>query len=171
MTLRATLTTRMEIDYQGPNSFDDQLKSTIEKVLNLVDGTDANKTDEAYIAERTVASATNDDIDLAGSLENVFGETITFAEIVGIIVINQQKDGTANTTALTIGAGSNPFVGFLGGTTPTIGPIQPGGAFMLFSGHASGIGTVTATSADILRIANASGASNTYQIAIIGRTA
>ena len=42
---------------------------------------------------------------------------------------------------------------------------------MLFSGDAAGIGAVTAGTGDILRIANSSGASATYQIGIVGRSA
>ncbi|MFO1126371.1 MAG: hypothetical protein U1E25_14580 [Methylocystis sp.] len=80
------------------------------------------------MAERTVASATNDDIDLAGVLTDALSVTITAAELIALVIINKQKDGTANTTNLTIGNGSDPMIGFLGGTTPTIGPIRPGGS-------------------------------------------
>jgi hypothetical protein len=104
-------------------------------------------------------------------VSDVFGTTITAAELVGLLVINKQIDGTANTTDLTIGAGSNPFLGFLGGTTPTIGPIKPGGVLCIAAPDAAGIGTVTASTADILRIANSSGAAATYQIAILARSA
>ncbi len=90
---------------------------------------------------------------------------------MAILIINGPISGSANTTDLTIGLGTNPFLGFLGGTTPTIGPIKPAGMFMIAAGHASGIGTVGAASSDILRIANSSGASATYQIAILARSA
>lgn len=145
--------------------------STITHQLPFTSGTTANKIDLLYMAERTVASATNDDIDLAGVLTDPLGNTITNAEIVAVVVINQQRNGTANTTNLTIGGGSNAFEGFVGATGDTIGPIRPGGMFVLCNPDASGLGTVTASTADILRIANSSGASNTYQIAIFGRSA
>lgn len=88
-----------------------------------------------------------------------------------MFIINASRSGVANTTALTIGGGSNPVVGFLGGTTPTIGPIRPGGFVFIACPDAAGIGAVTAGTGDILRIANASGAAAVYQIAILGRTA
>jgi hypothetical protein len=171
MTLQATFTANLNMIQSGANAFADRLSDDVAFSQKLTDGTGAGNADLLYVAERTVATATDDDIDLAGVLSDVFGTTLTFAELVGILIINKQKDGTANTTDLTIGGGSNPFVGFLGGTTPTVGPIKPGGMFMLMSPDAAGIGTVTAGTGDILRITNSAGASNTYQIAIVGRSA
>lgn len=153
-------------DFGGPN-FD--IKVLNEMVLE--DGTTVNKADILYADERQVASATNDDIDLAGVLSNAFGATITMVEMIALLIINKARNGTANTTNLTIGVGSNPFVGFLGGTTPTVGPLRPGGMFLIASPDAAGIGTVTAGTGDILRVANSSGAAATYQIAILARTA
>lgn len=138
---------------------------------SLADGTSADQADLMYIAERTVADGANDDIDLAGALTNTFGATITMAEVVAVCVINQQQDGTANTTDLTIGGATNAFVGFLGGTTPTIGPIKPGGVFFIGAGDAAGIGAVTGGSTDELRVANSAGAAATYQIGILARSA
>lgn len=145
--------------------------STLTHALAFTDGTTANKIDLLYMAERTVASATNDDIDLAGVLTDPLGNTLTNAELVSVVVINQARDGTANTTNLTIGGGTNAFEGFVGATGDTIGPVRPGGMFVICNPDASGLGTVTAGTADILRVANSSGASNTYQVAIFGRSA
>lgn len=171
MTLSATLRVRLDATKTGPNEFTDTFSPTLKKVQALANGTGANQADLLFVDERTVGDGANDDLDLAGVLSDAHGQTITFAEIVGLIVVNEAIDGTANTTDLTIGGGSNPFVGFLGGTTPTIGPIKPGGCFALFAGDAAGIGAVTASTADILRISNSAGASATYQIAILGRSA
>lgn len=171
MALQATITAKIVATQTGGNAFTDKFTPTIEKIQKLTDGTTANKADLIYVDERSVSTSSNDDIDLAGVLTDAFGATITAAEIVSILIINGPISGSANTTNLTIGVGSNPFLGFLGGTTPTIGPIKPGGVFMISAGHADGVGTVGAGSSDILRIANSSGATATYQIAILARTA
>jgi len=134
-------------------------------------GTTAGNIDLAYVGERTVTTGANDDIDLAGVLADAMGVTIVAVEIVGILVINKQKNGIANTTNLTVGAGSNPLVGYLGGTLPTVGPIRPGGVFLMMNPDASGIAPVTAGTGDVLRISNSAGASNVYQIAVIARSA
>ena len=170
MTLQATLTVSLKAVQAGPNDYADKFEPLLSKVQKLTDGTTANKADLLFCDERTVSSASNDDIDLSGSLTDAFGVTITAAEIVAIIIINGPISGAANTTDLTIGAGTNPFIGFLG-ATDTIGPIKPGGFFMLGAGDADGIGAVVADTGDIMRIANSSGASATYQIAIVARSA
>lgn len=167
---KGQLSVKATATQNGDNAYSDTFAPALNEVLNLTSGTGAGQFDLIYADERTVADGTNDDIDLAGVLADAFGDTITFAELVGLVVINKQSDGTANTTDLTIGGGSNPFIGFLG-ATHTVGPIKPGGVFTIFAGDAAGVGTVTAGTADILRIANSAGASNTYQIAIFGRSA
>lgn len=172
MGLNARLLAQLTAVQTGSNDFggpDFDIKVFNEMVLE--DGTTVNKADILWADQRTVGSASNDDIDLAGVLTNAFGAVITAAELVALLIINKARNGTANTTNLTIGVGSNPFIGFLGGTTPTIGPIRPGGMFMIASPDAAGIGTVVAGTGDILRVANSSGAAATYQIAMLARTA
>lgn len=153
-------------DFGGPN-----FTPSIEAQLDLLDGTTAGKADRIWVDERTVASASNDDLDLTGTLTDAFGTTLAQVELVAIFIINAPRSGAANTTTLTVGAGSNPVTGFLGGTTPTLGPIRPGQFVLIAGGDAAGIATVTAGTGDILRIANSSGASATYQIGIVGRSA
>lgn len=173
MTLAANITASLSVNQAGANAFSSgpYWAGALEFALALANGTGANQADLAYVAERTVASASNDDIDLSGVLTDALGVTITAAELVALLIINRQKDGAANTTDLTVGGGSNPVIGFLGGTTPTIGPIKPGGVLLLAAGNAAGIGAVTAGAGDVLRVANSAGAQNKYQIAILGRSA
>lgn len=154
-------------DYGSPSS-----SPVLDIRYATTDGTGANQNDIIWADERTVASAANDDLDLAGSLTNVFGQTVNFAELTGIIIVNAPRSGAANTTNLTLGVGTNPVVGYLGGTTPTVGPMRPGHVFLEWnSENASGLCAITAGTGDILRIANSSGAPATYQIWLIGRSA
>lgn len=122
--------------------------------------------DLVFFDQRTVASATNDDIDLVGSLSTALGTTFSAATIMGVAVFNKPKTGTANTTNLTIGNATNAFEGFLS-SAGTVGPIPPGGMFLI---AASDLGGPSGGSTDELRIANSSGASATYQIAIFAST-
>lgn len=156
----------------GTNSFGATYwNGAMSLVQGFVDGTTANKFDRLYMAERTINASSNDDLDLSGVLTDIFGATITAAELVGIILINAPKSGNANVSNLTLGAGSNPVVGFLGGTTPTVGPIKPGGCFVLMNPDATGLATITAGTGDILRIANGSGGAAVYQLALLMRSA
>lgn len=172
MALTAKIKASLEAVQTGTNDYGSpRFTPLVAETIELLSGTSAGQADLVFVDERTVSSASNDDIDLAGVLTSALGGTITFVEIVAILVINKPKSGVANTTNLTIGIGSNPFLGFLGGTTPTLGPIRPGGVVLLACPADVGIGTVTAGTGDILRVANSSGAAATYQIAILGRSA
>ena len=171
MSLSASVLARISATFTASNAVGAQtFTPKVEKTIALDDGTGANQADLIYAAERTVGDGSNDDIDLAGVLTDAFGATITNAEMVAIMIVNQQADGTVNTTDLTVGGATNAFEGFLS-AAGTIGPIKPGGMVCIAAGDAAGIGTVTAGTDDELRVANSAGAANTYQIIAIGRTA
>lgn len=139
----------------------------LEKRLQFSGGTTANKADIVWGDERTVSSASNDDLDLAGALADAFGDTVAAAEIVGLAIV---ADPT-NTTTLTLGvAGTNPWVAPWAASGDGI-KVQPGGVFVLMAPDANGIGAVSGGSADVFRVANGSGAAAKYKIMIIARTA
>ena len=171
MALTSKIRVSLEATQTGPNDFGGIFTPLVAAAFDLADGTTAGAADILFTDERTVASATNDDLDLSGVLTNAFGQSLIMVEIVAIMIINAPKSGTANTTNLTVGVGTNPVVGYLGGTTPTLGPIRPGGVRLLAESDAAGLCAVTAGTGDILRIANSSGAAATYQIAVLGRSA
>ena len=170
MSVTAELLVNMKILQTGSALGTPTLDVPFRYSANIADGTAAGQADIFYGAVRTVADGANDDIDLAGSLSDAYGSTITAAELVALMLINRPETG-ANTTDLTLGGGTNPMIGFLGGTTPTVGPIKPGGVLFLAATDAAGIGTVTAGTGDILRITNGSGAANSYTIAMLARSA
>lgn len=173
MGLRSELLVQLSAIQSGAQDFGGpDFKPLVKALLTLSDGVGQNQADILYADERSLAASTNDDIDLAGVLTNAFGAVITAAEMVALLIINKPKavGAPANTSNLTIGLGSNPFLGFVAGTTPTIGPLRPGGVFLIASPDAAGIGTVTGGSADILRVANGAGGGAVYQIAILART-
>ena len=172
MPLSATLVAQIRANQTGSNDFGGPaFTPTVEQLITLADGTGAGQANILWADQRTVSSASNDDLDLAGVLTDAFGATVASAELVSLMVINAPRSGNANTTNLTIGGATNPVIGFVGGTTQTIGPIRPGGVLFLACGDAAGLGVVTAGTGDILRIANSSGAAATYQIAIVARNA
>lgn len=174
MGLTVDLTARIAARFSGSNDFGGpNYAPQMEKILQFANGTGANQADLPFFDERSVAASSNDDIDLAGVLASAFGVTLTFVKIVALFIVNAPKDpaAAANLSNLTIGLGSNPFLGFLGGTLPTLGPLPPGAGAMLFGPGSAGIGTVSAGSSDILRVANGAGGTAVYQIGIIGRSA
>lgn len=117
-----------------------------------------------YSAEITLTTGQTANLDLAGVLATGLGATITMAEVVTIVLA---ADATNTTNIAFFGAASNAFNGPLGGTTPTL-TLKPGAWAALNDPDGWG---VTAGTGDILQVVNASGASATYTVILIGRTA
>lgn len=136
---------------------------------DLATGTGDWQCDVAWSGERTVASGTPDDLDLRGGLTSlVDGSALAFAETKGIIIINMS---TTVGQKLLVGAASatQAFSGFLGGAAHTL-EVQPSG-FNVWFAPLDGANLATAAgSADLLRIAAATG-SITYRIGLIGASA
>lgn len=173
MSVTAKIVAALQASQLGSNDFGGVgfNPSPIRQEINLTPGTGAGMADLLFVDERQVASGATDAIDVAGVLAAALGGTIAMVEVVAILIINAPRNGAPNTTNLTVGGGTNPLAGWLGGTTPTVGPIRPGGMLLRAESDIAGICAVTAGTGDTLNIVNSAGAIATYQIAIIGRSA
>lgn len=142
--------------------------------LRLVNGTAAGQADRLYVHEGTIATSSNVDLDLAGSLTDLFGGTITFARIKMIYV--ELTTETEVPFILVGGATANAFANWItsAGTITTDVPavrVRNGGAFMLSCSDATGY-VVTAGTGDILRLQNTDAThSAKYRIALVGASA
>lgn len=127
-------------------------------------GTATSQANEWFHDQRTVAATTADNLDLAGSLTNKFGETLTFTTIKLIFFRIISPDGTKE---LHIGprGQTNPWQGPWGGTGATVYS-RTMGIFLWFDNY--GYGTITAGAADVLGVYNAGSGSLTYDVIIIG---
>ena len=168
MPLSTTIKASVEFNQSGGADFGPQrFAGSVSTLLQLASGTGANQADIVWADERTVASATADDIDLYGVLTSAFGATINAVEVVAFLLINAPLDplATANTTSLTVGgdAAAVPNI--------TSGPIGPRGAMLLVDPDAGGLATVTATTGDVIQVTNGSGAAATYQVVLVCRSA
>jgi hypothetical protein len=136
----------------------------VTKTIRLTSGTTASKADRIFHDYRTLATGATENLDLAGVLTDPLGNTLTFVTIKEILFIGDDT----NTTILTIGNGTNPFVGPFGAGTHTH-DLRPGG---LYHAVAPATGwTVTAGTADIIKVTNASGADASYRVVLIGTSA
>lgn len=138
--------------------------------ISLANGTGANQADILYVADDQFSAASQNDKDLAGSLTDALGNTITMAEVVGFAVINQRSDGTVSSSHVDIGNATNAWHEWLGAAGTTV-RVPAGGFFMLISPDADGLGAVTAGTDDTLRITT--DVSGTYycQTVVLGRSA
>lgn len=127
-------------------------------------GTGADQANELFADIRTLAASATENLDLAGSLANALGVTIVFDKIKALII----KADAANTNDVLVGgAASAQASAFFGDVTDVV-KVKPGGTVAFIAPNATGY-DITATSADLLKIANsAAGTSVTYTVIIIG---
>jgi len=144
------------------NTVKDIVDETIE--LELADGTGTGYGDLQFHDQRQLSDGGNEELDLAGSLTDQFGSTLTFAKIKLLVIENLSASQT-----LTVGnASSNQFVGPFGAAAHTLG-IGPN-SFAVLIANPAGY-AVTAGTGDKLKILNSAGSSCLYNIFIWGATA
>jgi len=137
--------------------------------VDLANGTAAGQADKIFHDTRTLAASANEDLDLAGSLVDALGTTITFARVKGLII----AAAAGNTNNVIVGgAASNQFLSWAGAGTHTV-TVRPGAVFLLLAGSADATGyAVTPGTGDLLRVANSSsGSTVTYDVIVIGASA
>jgi hypothetical protein len=133
----------------------------------LANGTGANQADRLFADRRTLAASASESLDLAGSLVDNLGATITFARVRALLV----EASSANTNNVVVGgAASNAFASMFGDATDKF-VVRPGGLVLLVAPGATGY-AVTAGTGDLLQVANSGGTTGvTYDITIIGASA
>ncbi len=133
----------------------------------LATGTGNNQADKVFVDQRTLSASSSEDLDLAAVLTDAYGDVVTFVRVKAIIV----KAASGNTNNVLVGgASSAQMINWVGDATDVI-VVRPGGIFLLACNDATAY-PVTATTGDLLKIANSSsGTSVTYDIIIIGASA
>jgi hypothetical protein len=139
---------------------------TYNKRIELATGTGANQADLIFHDQRTLIASATEDLDLAGSLTDQFGTTLTLARIKGIVV----TAAAANTNNVNvIRPASNGVPIFLAAGDGM--PVKPGGKFEWWAPDATGI-AVTAGTGDLLTFTNSAGTTSvTYDVIIVGASA
>ena len=135
--------------------------------FDVTDGTTEDQMDLVYVDQRTLAASATEDLDLAGGVENSFGDTLTFVD-VRMIFVKASSDNTND--VLVGGAASNAFVNWVSNSSDVV-VVKPGGVLFLYTPTDPGY-AVTASTGDLLRIGNSSsGTSVTYDIYVGGTSA
>ena len=131
-------------------------------LTRIREGVGAGQADKMFSDARSIAASQSQDLDLAGVLTDPLGGTLTFAKVKAIYI----KAAATNTNSVVVGgAASNAFVGPWSADATTALP--PGGVLLLVHGGAGW--PVTASTGDLLKIANSSsGSAVAYDIIIIG---
>lgn len=130
-------------------------------------GTGAGQADKVFADRRTLAASATENLDLAGSLTDALGATLTFARVRALLI----EASSANTNNVLVGgAASAQFATMFGDATDVL-VVRPGGLVLLVAPDTTGY-AVAATTGDLLKVANSSsGTGVTYDITILGTSA
>lgn len=136
------------------------------KTIKFTDGAGANQSEAIFHDKRTLSASGSEDLNLAGVLADPFGTTLTFTKIKAIAIYAH----TTNTNNVVVGGHATAaFAGWVNDATDKV-VIKPGGLFVIVDPTAAGY-AVTATTADLLTIANSAGGTGVdYDIVILGAT-
>jgi hypothetical protein len=130
---------------------------------NLANGTGASQASQVYQDNGSLGASASTNIDLAGSLTNAFGATITFTKIKLLAIRASTANNVANNLQVTRPA-ANGFVWFLAASDGFY--LAPGATFIWFD--PAGV-AVTAGTGDILTLTNGAGSNTiTYDLIIVG---
>lgn len=166
----ASLTSRIEVKVTGTlsNPLDLAPEGSVEaKVLSQViqdfaNGTGANQANVIWSDRRTLTASTTEDLDFAGGgLTDAFGAAIAPTKIRMVLVVS----ASSNVQNITLFGDANSVP--LLNTAATTVTLQPKGVYLFTAPTAAGV-TVTATTGDIIQVANGAGVSVTYDIIVIG---
>jgi hypothetical protein len=136
----------------------------LDRMLRFAEGAGAGQVNKIFADRRTLSASASEDLDLSGTLTDVFGAVINLTEVKAILVI--AASGNTNNVVLG-GASATQFVGPFGAATHTIA-VPPGGVFYMLHPGANGW-EVSAGVSDLLKVANSgAGTSVTYDIVILG---
>lgn len=161
LTVRLAATLTNPADLSTPT--DALIKST---VFNWTSGTGANQGDRRFHDQRTLSASATEDLDLAGSLTDVFGNTITFARIK-LVMVTAAAANTNNVNVTRPAANGVPLFLAAGDGIP----IRPGGGNIWWAPDSTGV-AVTAGTGDLLTFTNSAGSTSvTYDVVIIGASA
>lgn len=138
----------------------------VTQALSFLNGTGAGMADLIFTDTRTLTASATEDLDLAGSLTDAYGVTMTFARIKALIVI--AAAGNTNNVNV-IRPASNGVPLFLAASDGL--PVRPGGLLAWGCTDATGV-AVTAASGDLITFTNSAGTTSvTYTVVIIGASA
>jgi len=149
------------------NDFGNTIQSnSFSYAKSIASGTGADQANMIYIAQGSIAASGTLTLDLAGSLADVFGATITFTKIKGVYFDLLTTPAAASSVDFG-GAGSNTWVGFFGDASDVL-TIRGGSNFSTYCPDATGY-AVTAGTGDQLLLTNNDGANAAhYKLAIVG---
>jgi hypothetical protein len=140
-----------------------QLPIQIDASAQMSNGTGSGQASQVYQDTGSLAGSASANLDLAGSLTNIFGATITFTKIKLIYIKAAAANNVANNLQVSRGS-SNGFVWFLAASDGFY--LAPGAFFLWYD--PAGV-AVTAATGDIVTLTNGAGTNTiAYDVVLVG---
>lgn len=134
--------------------------------IAFTDGVAAGNANRIWQDTRTLAASATEDLDFSGSLTDIYGDAVVFADIRAILIT---ADSTNTNNVNVQRASANGLLLFLAASDGFA--VRPGGAALWMCPDATGV-AVAAGTADLLTITNSSsGTGVTYTITVVGANA
>ena len=163
-----SLTSRVEVVLSGTlyNALDlgdVNAPLVVRRAIDFANGVGGNQANVIWSDQRTLAPSASETLDLAGGgLVDALGQALAPARLKALLIYSSP----ANLNNLTV-LGNAAAVPFLNTVATTL-TLKPGALLLLVQPDAAGV-VVTATTADLIQVANAAGVNSvTYDILIIG---
>lgn len=134
------------------------------KTLALVNGVGDDQANLVWHDTRTVSAGVPDDLDLVATLNDVFNRSLTFVELVALIIFNRSATLAEK---LLIGGDALPLALFGAGPDYLI---LPAGGLFVWTAPLDGSIVIGAGATDVLQIDVAAGSTD-YDILMVGRDA
>lgn len=167
-TVTAKAFTGIQISHKQTNddgAADDEISAHLDQPVVFASGSSSGQVNAEFTDERSISASSSETLDLSGgTITDGLNNLVSFSFINAVEIIAD----SGNVNNVIVGnAGSNPFLGPMGGTTPTV-TLKPGERLVWV---APGAGwSVTNSSNDNLKVANSSsGTAVGYRIKIVGR--
>ncbi len=139
---------------------------SVNETIRLASGTGNGQADKIFHDQRTLGASATEDLDLAGSLTDALGTSLTFARIKALVVV-AASGNTNNVNVIRPAANGVPLFLAAGDGIP----VRPGGIFAWACSDATGV-AVTAGTGDLVTFTNSAGSTSvTYDVVIIGASA
>lgn len=146
-----------------PNSLGVDAPFLVQKIVDFANGVAAGQADQVYRAKVTIAASGTADLDLAGTMKDIFGTAVVGVKLKGIMIVADP----GNTNKVLVGGATSNQVPFLGDVSDKVA-VPPGGVFALFAPALAGLATITASTGDALGLANSGGTTGvTFDIVLV----
>ena len=134
--------------------------------LTFTDGTAAGSADRIWQDTRTLSASATEDLDLSGSLTDIYGDAVVFADVRAIIVT--ASSANTNNVNWTRPASNGLPIHLAAGDGL---PVRPGGVAVWACPDATGA-AVAAGTGDLITFTNSAGSTSvTYTVTVVGASA